>query len=80
MSQADTFLPGFEPPSPADYAKLAADMPQRDHTAYLAAVRQFRDAIARAEEIIGGPAMIETKTTKSRGRVSLVVTFRPAVG
>ncbi len=74
------FLPGFEPPKVADYASAAASIERRDNAPYLAALRQFRDAVASAERLIGGPVMIETKTVKRRGRVSLAVTFRPAVG
>jgi hypothetical protein len=66
MSQADTFLPGFEPPRPQDYAAAAASA-ATDHSAYMDAFKHFRAALDHAMRSQGGPVKVKIENPADFG-------------
>ena len=56
-----------------------ANEPKRDNSAYLMAVAQARDAVARAEAHFGAPVKVKTKTkAKANGKFVVKMTFTMA--
>ena len=56
-----------------------ANEPKRDNSAYLMAIAQARDAVARAEAHFGAPVKVKTKTkAKANGKFVVKMTFTMA--
>lgn len=55
--------------------KALADSPRRDNSVYHKAIAEARQAFEHAEEVLGGPVRLKTKTKKKKKSGEYIVTW-----